>query len=344
MNEKLEQKLIEKHGYMFIEQDRSRKRMAEHTKLDKEWIPKRSALIKANNPEALQIATDEVREKRDKIGSYWPIAFGIECDDGWFEMLDELMTKLEKIDVQHKIEINQIKEKFGGLRFYISDGSIKLDIAGQGSFTVGVKSDWEEIHNLINEYQSKSYTICEICGKPGKLCKTQGSTWLKTVCIEHRAFKTYDHTVTYTVCRTFLDQEEVITPEKELCKVVSSVFNDEKDTWVYTVENISKTNRKIYLQEMLNHKPYSKFNKDWYVDWGDTTLIVERIDGFDPVFGYSYELSSVENPKVKFTIYEDDLKAQHITNDIGWTRPKIRGRDDIVLTPEDLAEAINGKD
>jgi len=45
--------------------------------------------------------------------------FGVECDDGWLELIAELIREL--IDSGWTREIRQIKEKFGGLRFY-ADG------------------------------------------------------------------------------------------------------------------------------------------------------------------------------------------------------------------------------
>jgi len=59
------------------------------------------------------------------------------------------------------MQVEQIKEKFGGLRFYTK---------GYGS---------KEIRNIICEAENKSYTICESCGRPGKLNKKD---WWVTVC------------------------------------------------------------------------------------------------------------------------------------------------------------------
>ena len=104
--------------------------------------------------------------------------FGIECGDGWYDLLDELLTELEKlIDEKYphfkvdskdsfKLTVDQIKEKYGGLRFYISYGN-------------------DEILDLIDKFEEKSYKICEICGKEGELKVTRG--WYSTLCENHRA-------------------------------------------------------------------------------------------------------------------------------------------------------------
>jgi len=57
----------------------------------------------------------------------------------------------------------QVKEKFGGLRFYVSGGD-------------------NEVYGMITMAEAMSYVICEDCGKPGALHHRGG--WLKTVCTE----------------------------------------------------------------------------------------------------------------------------------------------------------------
>lgn len=88
------------------------------------------------------------------------LVFGCECNDGWYNLLDELCTRIEKL-ADDDFRVYQIKEKFGGLRFYV------------GSTT-------KEILDLIDEYEEKSYTICENCGESGKLITHFG--WYVTLC------------------------------------------------------------------------------------------------------------------------------------------------------------------
>lgn len=91
------------------------------------------------------------------------ICFNIcECGDGWLEMIKDLINEL--IAAGWDKEICQIKEKFGGLRFYINGAS-------------------EEVHNIIHKYEKLSYTICENCGsKEAKL--EQDKYWWSTRCIK----------------------------------------------------------------------------------------------------------------------------------------------------------------
>ena len=50
------------------------------------------------------------------------IVYGVECDDGWYNLIFDLCTELTDYYNENKIPMNlhveQIKEKYGGLRFY----------------------------------------------------------------------------------------------------------------------------------------------------------------------------------------------------------------------------------
>lgn len=92
------------------------------------------------------------------------MAFGFECGDGWFELIKELCEKLEVLQLKN-FEVIQVKEKFGGLRFYYS---IREELERVG-----------EIDHLIDEAGGKSYKTCETCGKPGK---SEDDGWITTLC------------------------------------------------------------------------------------------------------------------------------------------------------------------
>jgi hypothetical protein len=85
--------------------------------------------------------------------------YGRECNDGWLELIAELIQELT--DAGWTREILQIKEKFGGLRFY----------AG------GLPQNGDEV---IAKYEHRSYTICEICGSTDKV-RLCGHRWVKTL-------------------------------------------------------------------------------------------------------------------------------------------------------------------
>lgn len=84
-----------------------------------------------------------------------------ECGPGWYPLLKDLITDL--IALGWNRQICQIKEKFGGLRFYINEGS-------------------DAIHDRISKAEADSYEICEVTGRPGKLRNDLG--WIETLCDE----------------------------------------------------------------------------------------------------------------------------------------------------------------
>ena len=78
---------------------------------------------------------------------------------GWSELIHKLYNA--KPD---DVEVWQVKEKFGTLRFYTS--------AAPGWY-----------FDLIDYYEKKSATICEDCGEEGKLRTDLG--WILTLCDKH---------------------------------------------------------------------------------------------------------------------------------------------------------------
>ena len=106
---------------------------------------------------------------------YW----GFSHDDGWFDIIDSLCASIqnhinnkryqfremsqEDFDEEHQVVAAQVKEKFGGLRFYVDGGD-----------------DW--VYGAISMAESISYRTCEVCGAPGK---TRGTGWIRTTCDEH---------------------------------------------------------------------------------------------------------------------------------------------------------------
>lgn len=132
--------------------------------------------------------------------------FYFECGNGWFTLLDCLLNLInhtlkrngEVVEIRQKMEdkgesipswireyfeknpydpltnfnICQIKEKFGGLRFYW-----------------GCDVDSEEIqrlHGAVELAESLSFSICEECGNTASETKApKGSGWVRTLCEPH---------------------------------------------------------------------------------------------------------------------------------------------------------------
>ena len=80
------------------------------------------------------------------------------------EALDEAKIKLDEETLKVPVAV-QVKEKFGGLRFYVQAATDKH-------------------YNYISFAESMSYRTCEMCGAPGK---TYTDGWHTTLCDIHAA-------------------------------------------------------------------------------------------------------------------------------------------------------------
>lgn len=116
--------------------------------------------------------TKEELSELNKIEAFKDLR-NIQIQKGWIETLKELGIKISLLCEKEKIElpkINQIKSKFGTLRFYYHN-----------------KTNNEKLENLINEYHTIFDTTCEICGKRNETVKTMiaDNSFVITVCEEH---------------------------------------------------------------------------------------------------------------------------------------------------------------
>ena len=95
------------------------------------------------------------------------MCWGFECDNGWYWLIDKLCEHVQQyIDINKAPQIvaTQVKEKFGGLRFYYDGGNQHID-------------------GIVSHAEHLSYSICEICGTHDKVGTTTG--WNKTLCMHH---------------------------------------------------------------------------------------------------------------------------------------------------------------
>ena len=94
----------------------------------------------------------------------------ISCDRGWYPLIVRLDAQLAALDPEYTV--HQVKEKFGGLRFYMSS---EADPDVQ-----------EAMRALIDEAEQASVRICEDCGSAGELSRSAGG-WHQTLCASCRA-------------------------------------------------------------------------------------------------------------------------------------------------------------
>lgn len=81
------------------------------------------------------------------------------CGPGWDALIFPLIERCKAEGIQ----ILQIKEKYGELRFYIGPAP-------------------DDLLDAIDEAEMKSAETCELCGRPGRI---RGTGWLSTRCDAH---------------------------------------------------------------------------------------------------------------------------------------------------------------
>lgn len=97
-----------------------------------------------------------------------------ECCHGWFDILFDLGQKINAYCLENNLKlpkIQQVKEKFGTLRFYY----IPSDDWSA--------NDSDIIRSWVSKAEKATETTCEYCGKPAQLLVSD-LIW-KVVCSEH---------------------------------------------------------------------------------------------------------------------------------------------------------------
>ena len=112
--------------------------------------------------------TQKLLDKYPKLFSnqhFW----GFECGDGWYDILDHLCGAITEYTYNSdEVYVDQVKEKFGKLRFYLS------------------RED-DVMHGMVSMAEYMSGQICETCGERGE---TRGGSWMVTLCDLHHDERT----------------------------------------------------------------------------------------------------------------------------------------------------------
>src|SRR5512146_3224372 len=82
---------------------------------------------------------------------------------GWQPLIRGLDANLRELDPNYRI--GQIKEKFGGLRYYVD----------------AFEGDTELADKLVRAAEDVSFKLCEDCGAPGEPSAWNGF-WVETLC------------------------------------------------------------------------------------------------------------------------------------------------------------------
>jgi hypothetical protein len=131
----------------------------------------------------------EIFSNKDKDIMSSCMAWGIECGNGWFDIISPLCfmiknhennivwqteykqkqdaqiqknfgIKIEEGNEYIPVKFDQVKEKFGGLRIYFSGGD-------------------DYVEGLVSMAGAMSYKICEVCGDRGS---PNENGWISTLC------------------------------------------------------------------------------------------------------------------------------------------------------------------
>jgi hypothetical protein len=127
--------------------------------------------MKQENDEYLCKVYPKIMVNRNKDMKETCMCWGFECGDGWFPLINQLMSNIQHhLDWKNKdsevvpqVTLDQVKEKFGTLRFYFTGGD-------------------DYIRGMVTMAEAMSSITCETCGKPGT---STGGGWIKTACVEH---------------------------------------------------------------------------------------------------------------------------------------------------------------
>jgi hypothetical protein len=123
---------------------------------------------------------DLVKETREKVKGqrYAFPMFGVECGKGWEKLYGPLFQLCKLLD----INVAQVKEKFGGLRFYVGDVPEEY---------------YDMVYAFISAIEADSYHVCEECGIRNRGYRDEDKTytsvkvttegdWMLTLCEECR--------------------------------------------------------------------------------------------------------------------------------------------------------------
>lgn len=101
---------------------------------------------------------------------------GFAIGDGWEPLLRKVMAEIESERLRlppaeaDRVKLFQVKEKWGGLRVYLSEAN-------------------DTMSEALDRIERESFGVCERCGATGDDVFPQGGGWVKTLCPKCRSAK-----------------------------------------------------------------------------------------------------------------------------------------------------------
>jgi hypothetical protein len=115
--------------------------------------------------EAIRLHNETFEPFRDMFKQ----SFGVSTNPGWYPMVEKLLLDFRALPREDgMVRVNQIKEKFGGLRVYV-------EVSGSGDFK-------ERVRGMIEQAERSAYRTCEFCSNPGVL---RSAGWMRVTCEKH---------------------------------------------------------------------------------------------------------------------------------------------------------------
>ena len=133
------------------------------------------------------ITAQEIMEKYPRLYDSG-VRCGFSCPEGWLHLVDLLSTNLSFLldtkvpkDKSFEIVVDQVKEKFGGLRYYVfyRYDEDDLELAKLAEYFDGI----------IRFAESISTSMCQVCGSPAN--KVVNGGIVSAACSKHSSFGDY---------------------------------------------------------------------------------------------------------------------------------------------------------
>ena len=126
------------------------------------------------------MSTDTPKHWTDRVISEYSDSIEhihIECEEGWSVLIYPILDMIERHNTafpKHKISVDQVKEKWGAMRFYIS-----MSVPSPEHDDLAEADSYSHIQGAIALAEKVSLSLCEKCGQRGEIVK---GSWLKVRC------------------------------------------------------------------------------------------------------------------------------------------------------------------
>lgn len=206
------------------------------------------------------------------------MSWGITCGNGWYNLINTLCAQIEHRllcynnqaarrakknkkapPVLLTFEATQVKEKFGGLRFYHGDAD-------------------DVVRGLVTMAESMSYHICDICGNEGSPRHVNDNNWLATRCGKHKSTHWYVDIEKWQGS-VAIDFDGVINSYKSGFVAIDNIPDPPVEGAFEFIEELLKHNFQVYIFSTRNGDPKGiEAIKSWLIEHGMSKETLDRLD------------------------------------------------------------------